>query len=447
MNKRAFGIDLQSGIADAGVVLATKIWLILAGLINQALLAWLLAPEGRGAYAVCFTFATVLGAFFTLASERSAQYYLMKNQMTLSQAVILGTTLTFLGSLLAIVVGYLLINQDISYFHKAEHGDFLLALVLVPLSTVNTALGMQLAGLRRFIEVGLISVVRLSFNMALFFLLMSVWKLGVTGGLVTLIICQTIGLAAHLFVLRRFCGLALEWPERQHFLWVLNYGIRFYVAWSCGLTQRVIGTVLLGMVASQAEIGIFAASVALVNRTLVFSDSIDPVILPRIAKRGTAWAPLAEQAGRISGLLTVFAVVGLVVVSYPVVWIVLSPAFLPAVDMIWILGISIVIVGYSKSLVTYLQATNQPGATSWMVCTSLGVNSVATLTLYPILGVSGAAWAMVLAVFARTAVLFFFYHRATGRSPLQALRPKLDDLTFMKTETMQILGKLRERRL
>lgn len=435
------GPNRGSSSQDAVVIFITKVWLVAAGVVNQALLAWFLAPDGRGAYAVCMIFGTSLSLFFTLASDRAAQYFIMSKRQTLSEGAAVALAFAFLGSLTAVVVGYALIESGLSYFEKADRSDFLLALVLIPLTAFEFALNMQLSGLRRFLALGFISVLRTALNMALFVLFIWVLDLGVTGGLISLAIGLLIAVLASLFVLIRWCGLRFALPKWEHSLSVLTYGIRYYLARLGPGLDRNLSIIFLGLLASQEQIGLFAAAVGMMFRVHVFSQSIEPAIVPRIAESGESRAPLAEQAARVSGLLT-FGAVGLVVLfSYPIVRIILSPAFLPAVPLIWILGIGAVIYGYSKVLMAYLRATNRPGAVSWVIASSLAVNGVAIFALYPVLGVSAAAWSITLAMLARTVLILAFYKHATGRGPLKAIMPRWDDLVVIKSELSRLAAK------
>jgi len=428
-----------SSSRDVAVVFAAKAWMIIAGIVVQGVLAWFLAPEGRGAYAVCWIFAMTLSLFFSLASDRAAQFYVMSRQQTLSEGVAVALAFSLLGSLAAVAIGYLLIVSGFSYFDKASRSDFLLSLALIPLFSIEFALSAQLAGLRNFVKLGIIGVARTALNVALFVFFLWEMGLGVKGGLLSQIITLSMLNVTYLFVLRRWCGLRFELPKLMNVISVLSYGGRYYIARVGRGMDRNLGTVLLGFMAPQDQIGIFAAALAMTFRAQVFSQSIEIAIVPRIAEGGPSQAPLAERGARIAGYLTFATITILVLFSYPIVRVVLSPEFLPAVPLIWILAIGTIVFGYSKLLMTMLRAIDRPGAVSWIIATSLIVNGAALLALYPIIGASAAAWSMVLGMLARTLMIFAFYKHATGRNPLKALVPRRDDFVLMKSKAVRAL--------
>ena len=72
MTETQFG-GQKRGSHEMLILLATRGWSLLTGIVTQSLLARVLAPEGRGLFAVCAMFGTLFGTFFALGSERGAQ--------------------------------------------------------------------------------------------------------------------------------------------------------------------------------------------------------------------------------------------------------------------------------------------------------------------------------------------------------------------------------------
>ena len=67
---------MTSGQDIAILFAIPRIGLVVPGLLVQGLLAWLL-PEGRGSYAVCLVFGTLLGMLFTPGAQSGAQYLVL----------------------------------------------------------------------------------------------------------------------------------------------------------------------------------------------------------------------------------------------------------------------------------------------------------------------------------------------------------------------------------
>ena len=140
----------KTGGQEVVVVLATRAGLVIFGLAIQSLLAYALLPEGRGAYAVCVMFGSLLAVLFIPGAERGTQYFVMAKKISVSQGISFATAICLVGSFLGISLSIPLIHSDISFFQKAETRSFYLSLTLVPLSAFSSVMQFQLAGLRRF---------------------------------------------------------------------------------------------------------------------------------------------------------------------------------------------------------------------------------------------------------------------------------------------------------
>ena len=105
-----------AGGRDAALVFATQAWVTVAGLICQSMLAYLLLPEGRGAYAVCVAFAHILGIFLTFGADQGAQFFSMTKQMSVAKCLLAALGLCLAGSALGMAAALPLIHSDLAFF-------------------------------------------------------------------------------------------------------------------------------------------------------------------------------------------------------------------------------------------------------------------------------------------------------------------------------------------
>jgi O-antigen/teichoic acid export membrane protein len=280
---------------------------------------------------------------------------------------------------------------------------------------------------------GLISVAQRTTNLLL--ILTFVWFLGwgVDGALLALSIAMLVSLTLMILDLSINCDFRLVRLGRRHFRPVVSYGLRHYPAGVGNIIDLQLGTLILGLFATREEIGLFAAILTLSLKVLIFSQSLELSTLPRlVASPPEKQLALVGSSIRISLALTMAAMLGLLVLSVPLVSLVLSAKFLPAVPLIWILAPGIVIQGATKVLIAYFRATNRPGIVSLATWVALMVNALITVLFYPIIGVSAAAWAMTIAFGSRAIILFGSYWLLTGQDPVQTLLPRREDLNMIR---------------
>jgi O-antigen/teichoic acid export membrane protein len=427
--KGSFG---TSGGKETLIAFATQVWILLASLATQSVLAWMLAPAGRGAYAVCVLFVGIMAAVFSLGMDRAAQYFVMSNTQSMSHGGSVAIITALVGGGVAVVLGAFLIYSPIEFFQKADSTAFWISLPLIPLTVVVAVLQLQLAGQRRFARIGLFMIVQTSTNLALILLLVRFLDLGVDGALIAQIASSVLVIALLSLDLRVACGFRLMLPNWSHFQQVFSYGIRYYLASMGNMIDLGLGTFIIAMLGSREDIGIFAAASALVLKVLVLPDSIEAVMLPRITADPVGRIDLVGQCVRLSILFTGLALAGLVVVSVPLVNILLSPKFLASVPLIWILAPGVFMYGGSQMLMGYFRAINRPGICSLVMWVGFVVNGLTLIALYPLLKLQAVAWAMTIGFASRSLVLFLAYQRISGRDALDMMRFQRGDFELIK---------------
>lgn len=117
MNKTPSGGDHLSASSgeESATVLVSRIFVTVVTLGTQSLLAWGLAPQGRGAYAVCLVFSMLLGVFFIMGCDRASQHFTMSGGLSLSQSVSVALTCTAVGSVFGMAVGWFLVDLPWSF--------------------------------------------------------------------------------------------------------------------------------------------------------------------------------------------------------------------------------------------------------------------------------------------------------------------------------------------
>ena len=372
MGKKRTTIDAPpmptiTGIEEVGVLLVTRLGLVIGGIAVQSLLAYALLPEGRGAYAVCVMFGALLGALFSPGADRGIQYHLMAKRISVSEGVWVSLIVCFLGSALAVVVSVPLILSDIELFQKADRSSFLMSLPLIPLTALSTSIRLQLAGLRRFARLALISVIQTITNVVFLATLVLGLNYGVEGALVAAAASHAVMIIVMLVDLRRAYGLRVGMPSRRVLRRIVRYGLEYHIARMGQVVDSQMGALVLGMVAGRAEIGIFTVASVLLTRVLIISDAVSNAVLPRIAVEDGGRPALVGFCARVTFWVTSVCVVILCAVSVPLTRVIFPDPFLPAVRLMWIMAPGVLVYSGTNVIMAYFRGINRPSVCSWVV--------------------------------------------------------------------------------
>ena len=410
---------------DAAIVFATQVVVVAFGLAIQSLLAYTLLPEGRGSFAVCVVFAGVLSALFSPGAQQGAQYFVMTKQATISEGISAALLICLVAGALALILTTPFVDSDIAFFHKAEARSFYLALALVPVMAFSSAMEYQLAGLRRFGALALFTLAHVAVNILVLLVLVWIDQIAVNGAVAAVIGAHGSTVILCAWYLRRQHGLVLTNPFRAASARIVGYGLRFHPAGIGGVLEMSAGVLILGLFASAAEIGLFATASALMFRLRMISDAVGNALLPRIA--GSGRPGLTTLCLRVVWCGTAAAILALLLISTPLVRILFSEAFLPAVPLLWIIAPGVLAYACVGILGTYFKGIGRPGVFSWAVSVGLAVNLIAIPVLYPALGVSAAAWGLTLGMVCRLVLLAAAFARATGMRWLSIWLPRPSD--------------------
>ena len=416
-NRASVSIPKMTGVDEVGVVLATRLGLLLGGLAIQSLLAYSLLPEGRGAYAVCVMFGALFGALFTPGADRGIQYYLMAKRISVSEGVWVALIICLIGSAIAVSIAVPLILSEIAFFQKADRSSFFLSLPLIPLTAFSTSLQLHLAGLRRFARLALFSVMQTTTNVLMLVALILGLHMGVQGALIAAALSHGAMIIVMLVDLWRVYGLYPMIPSLNVLRRIVRYGLEYHIARIGQVVDLQIGALFLGMVAGRAEIGIFTVASALLTRVFVLSDAVSSAVLPRVALGDEGRPALVSFCGRVTSWMTGVALIILCAISVPLTRVIFSEAFLPAVNLMWIMAPGVLVYSGTSVLMAYFRGVNRPKTCSWVVWAGMMGNLATVILLYPQIGLAAAAWGMTVGRVCRSAVLVLAFVRATDMSP------------------------------
>lgn len=419
--------SLNTGIRDFQITFTSKLFLVFISLGTQSILAWILGPEGRGAYAVCVLFTMILGMVFIVGCDYAGIYFLAAKKLSVSEGVIYTLLFGIVGSILAVGVGLIIMTLPVPFLTKASTTQFQLSLVLIPVSVFSYTLLQLLTAIRQFGWFSIFSVIT-SFAQLLFTaLFVFIMGCGVTGALFANISSASVSMLLTLSFLHS--KYILKWPKISfQKLWdMFFYDIRHYVGKISNQINFEIGIFILALFATPREIGLFSVAVAIMMSLNIIPNTLENILIPRVAADPLGRPRLIIQIARMTGIVCAIILIILFLFADIIITIIFSPAFLPVVTLIRIMIPAILIRCTSKILVTYLIGKNNPGLVSISVAAGVITNFLLLYLLLPIHGIVGAAIAMAMSFIISSVFVLFFFLKNSGLNYLMLFRFKSQD--------------------
>lgn len=433
---------MASGIREVSYVFGSKIFLLVLGISTQSLIAWLLGPVGCGEYAVCVVFASLLTVFCILGCDKAFLYFVASRKFNLSEALSNVLVLGTIGSVLAVLTGFFMMNTSLSFFSKASPVAFQLALVTIPISLFSNILLNTLVSLRQFGWLSIANII--SAIVQILLVAICVWKLrlNVNGILIALIINGLITNLALLVFFRWKFNIKMVAPSVNILRQMLSYGFRVYFSKISILVNSQISTVVLATFATKGEIGFYALATSLLVKIMIIPNELCNILLPRVAQDKVGQRDLVAQMVRLTGIFTFAGLFIVVIFAKSLVATLFSPAFLPAVPLILLLVPGILLRSTSKLFGPYFNGINRPEVNSIANIFGVVINLIGLLCLMPVLGVKGAALAMSAGYLVSSCYLVVSFKRFSGMGYWEILRIRETDVELFRRMIIAIRGKL-----
>lgn len=201
-----------------------------------------------------------------------------------------------------------------------------------------------------------------------------------------------------------------------------------------------MGVLVLGFIASSAEIGLFATTSELMFGFVMISNAVGNALLPRIA--GKNKPDLVALCLRLVCIVTIVAIALALSVGTPLIPFLLSKSFEPAIPMFWIIAPGIVAFATGDILLAHFKAINRPDICSWSVVSGMCVNIAFALTFYSLLGIEAAAIALTVGMFSRFVFLAVAFAHMKGEDGVPIWLPRKSDFDFLWSTALSSLQEI-----
>ncbi|MHC4124509.1 MAG: oligosaccharide flippase family protein [Planctomycetota bacterium] len=433
---------MGSGSHDFRLTLGAKIITALTVLSTQSCLAWCLGTSGRGSYAICLVFAAFLSVIFMVACDTASIYFVSSKRFSISEGITYVLIYGLFGSVLAIVAGLILMQFPLPFLNKATATAFYLALATIPAMLFSRIFTRLLTAINQFAWFAAMQVMCELAKLSLVIVFVRFFSWGVNGALLGILTAYSIMMAGTLLLFRLKHGVTLVKPSIKCLREMFHYGVRYHVGQISNHLNFQISPIILALFATKEEVGLFAVALQITVRAMIIPDTLSVVLIPRVSKDQMGKKKLVARCARLTSIVCGILMLILVVFAKPIVAILFSPAFLPAVPLIRILAAGVVVRSSCKVLVPYLIGTNRPGLVSVSVAVGTLVNLAVMLLLLPTMGLKGAALAVMISYLISSAIIAFSFSRFSNLGLAETWYQRRSDWVLLSKPIMWVYLKL-----
>ncbi|HNQ83845.1 MAG TPA: oligosaccharide flippase family protein, partial [Bacteroidales bacterium] len=311
----------RSLLRDVTGVVATRIFLITAGLLSSIVLSRNLGPENFGIYSAILVLPLVVVSFAQLGMRASSIFHIGRKQYEpgeIAGSVVLILVMTSMLGILITALGYLIMDEE-----SFTGLYIILVLLSLPFRLAMAYFGGIFLGREQISRSNFINWFAEFLN--LLAVLVFVWLLGwgIKGALISLLASQATISTWALFVIRRDIGIRLKFhPEVLKSL--LSMGVLFATSFGIIQLNYRIDILLLQKLSTMEEVGFYSLGVSIAEKLWQLPLAIGVVLMSR-----TANADDQQMINRISARLVRVALLAVFLAS--VVLFVISPWIVPAI--------------------------------------------------------------------------------------------------------------------
>lgn len=394
-------------------------------LVTALLLIALLDPAARGVQSLLVLLPSLLATLSMLGVTSATpvvlhsgvpERRLLPNLVGLCLAMLALLTLLTLPSLP-------LLARFLSGSYAVSSRDVLIGMLLLPPTLLGEYLRVLMIARQDLRRTALTHIVQALAQLGLALILVLVLHQGPIGAVWATVIGAWIGCVWTIRLVAPLGPLLPRW-DWDVLRPLLGLGLRGHIGNVVQTFNYRLDALLVQSFLGQAAVGLYSTGVSLAELIWYMPNAVGAALLPQIA--ATRDSSTTPRIARLTLLLTIVSAIGLLLVTWPALWL-LRPAYLPAIAPMALLLVGVSALSLHKVLASDLAGRGMPQFSSITSSIALIVTIVADLVLIPRLGIIGAALASTLAYSTQTVLLTAIYIRRVGVPLVELVIPRGDD--------------------
>lgn len=407
---------------------------MILGIAAAIVIARVLGPSGKGAYALIILVPTLLALLGNLGIG-SANVYFGGSRKHDWANLASNSLISALGLGVLLTVGFLayfFILQP-SFLREIEPRCLLLATLVVPFSLLTMYFSLILLGQDRIKEYNLVRLAQGGVNVVLILFLLLALKGGVFSVILAWAIAALIAAIVSILLVRRTTNI--KWSfHRQLFGDSVKFGVKGYLGNAMQFLNYRLDMFLIVFFMNVTFVGYYSISVVMAEALWYFPSTVGTVIFARTP------GMKAEDANRSTPricrntlFITILAALVIFAVGEYMITLLFGSAFLPALKPLWILLPGVVALSIPKVLAPEISGRGKPIVGTIAAGVSLAVNIPLNLLLIPRMGIAGAALASTISYTVSALVVLAFFLRISKNSWVDTVLLKREDLKIYRS--------------
>ena len=415
------------------IIFLANAFTLLSGVITSLLTAWALGPEGRGDLAVVVLWPNVMALLVGMGLPQAHRYYLAREPSTFSMLFSNAILFAIVMGAIAYGVGELIVPRLVGVRSPEVMWLVRIYLLNIPMALLYDLMVGFLEGAREFRCAALSRVIFFGIQSVAYFVLWLTGHLTLKSAAFTMIAAQAANtltaLIGVLYVLRP------RWqPSWSEWKMALNYGMRYHPGVVTAFTTLRLDQLMLGAMASSAEIGLYFIAVRLSEITTVLASSVADVLMPEVAasRQIEKSVQLLTKSLRQTIYVYILVLIPLMLSAPYILHLAYGAEFLAATGTLRLLLIASLIWGAGAIIISGLNGLGYPGLSTVARLASAIVTVFALLYWLPRRGIVGAAFSSLLGYSVMLIVALFWLMKKQKISLWDCLRPQSDDIPLSR---------------
>ena len=413
-------------------VFFVQILALIIAFVADVVVSRTLGPLGRGQLSLINAIVLTVWLISNIGLNNASLFFVAKEKSSKNTVIIISLLIQILTASISslIVLALLPILEKTITRSEIPESVLALGLILIPFTAILNGIQSLLLGLGEIRKYNYSRVISSSLQLILYIFLWVSLRMNIELAVFAILSSVVIACIIGIVWLRRIVGrfkisLSIDLLKQ-----LVAYGVKSWGGLVFQFLNYRLDVYIVNFFVGAVEVGYYAVAVGLAETIWYIPNATATILFPKIAADNQDAKSFTPRIARFTSIITIIAIFGLAILSYPVIILMYGKPFFPAVIPLLALLPGVFFLGIAKVLSSDLNGQGKPHCGTWSAFISIIVTILFDFLLIPPLGILGAAIASSLSYGSAFIVLVYFYHRYSGNSVISVILPTRDDFSF-----------------